>query len=48
VGDTGFWRADMPGRPVGDYGPLNAIARNRVNLERIVTHWPDMPRVAGP
>ncbi|MFG3711663.1 Tn3 family transposase [Micromonospora sp. NPDC047730] len=47
VGGTGFWRADMPGRPAGDYGPLNAIARNKVNLDRIVTHWPDMLRVAG-
>lgn len=47
VGGTGFWRADVPGRPAGDYGPLNAIARNKVNLDRIVTHWPDMLRVAG-
>ncbi|WP_327117362.1 transposase [Nocardia sp. NBC_01730] len=27
--------------------PLGAIARHRVNLERIRAHWPDMPRVAG-
>jgi len=47
VGGTGFWRADVPGQPSGDYGPLNAIARNKVNLDRIVTHWPDMLRVAG-
>lgn len=47
VGGTGFWRADIPGRAAGDYGPLNAIARNKVNLERIITHWPDMLRVAG-
>jgi TnpA family transposase len=47
VGGTGFWRADVPGQPAGDYGPLNAIARNKVNLDRIVTHWPDMLRVAG-
>jgi len=44
---TGFWRVDVPGRPAGNYGPLNAIARNKVNLDRIVTHWPDMLRVAG-
>jgi TnpA family transposase len=47
VGGTGFWRADVLGQPAGDYGPLNAIARNKVNLDRIVTHWPDMLRVAG-
>jgi TnpA family transposase len=47
LGGTGFWRADVPGRPAGDYGPLNAIARNKVNLDRIITHWPDMLRVAG-
>ncbi|WP_327028321.1 Tn3 family transposase [Micromonospora sp. NBC_01740] len=46
VGGTGFWRADIPGQPAGDYGPLNAIARNKVNLDRIITHWPDMLRVA--
>ncbi|MCW2882192.1 MAG: transposase Tn3 family protein [Sphaerisporangium sp.] len=33
--------------PAGDYGPLEAIAHNRVNLKRIETHWPDMLRVAG-
>jgi len=47
VGGTGVWRADPPGQPAGDYGPLGAIARNKVNLDRIVTHWPDMLRVAG-
>jgi TnpA family transposase len=30
-----------------DYGPLNAIARNRINLDKVITHWPDMLRVAG-
>jgi TnpA family transposase len=29
IGRTGFWRADLPGQPPADYGPLNAIARNR-------------------
>ncbi|MFC8262329.1 Tn3 family transposase [Streptomyces sp. NPDC057291] len=33
--------------PAGDYGSLEAIARNRVNLKRITTHWPDMLCVAG-
>ncbi|MGY3062459.1 TnpA family transposase [Streptomyces sp. TE3672] len=44
-----FWRADpLAGdgeEPAGDYGPLEAIARNKVNLGRIETHWPDMLRV---
>jgi hypothetical protein len=26
------------------YGPLEAIARNKVNLKKIETWWPDMPR----
>src|SRR4051794_21267773 len=47
LGGAGFCRADLPGQPAGDYGPLNAIARNKVNLDRIATHWPDMVRVAG-
>jgi len=37
----------VPDQPSGDYGPRNAIARDKVNLDRIVTHWPDMLRVAG-
>jgi TnpA family transposase len=48
LGGTGFWRADPPARPAGDYGPLNAIAPNKVNLEKIVTHWPDMRRRRRP
>jgi len=47
IGGTGFWRVDLPGAEPGDYGPLNAIARNKVNLGRIVPHWPDMLRIAG-
>jgi TnpA family transposase len=47
IGDTRYWRAGWPGDPEGDYGPLNAIARNRVNLAKIVAAWPDMLRVAG-
>jgi TnpA family transposase len=42
-----FWRTDLPGQQPADYGLLNTIARNRVNLDRIVTHWPDMLRAAG-
>ncbi|MGJ5895784.1 Tn3 family transposase [Streptomyces sp. V2] len=47
--DQRFWRADLPESemPAAGYGPLEAIARNKVNLKRIATHWPDMLRVAG-
>ena len=47
IGDTRYWRAEWPGDPAGDYGPLNAIARNKVNLSKVVQRWPDMLRVAG-
>jgi TnpA family transposase len=46
LSDQRFWRAEMPGEPAGDYGPLNAIARNKINLDKVVTWWPDMLRVA--
>ena len=51
LADQRFWRADVPvsddEEQAGGYGPLEAIARNKVNLGRIETHWPDMLRVAG-
>jgi TnpA family transposase len=47
MGGTQFWRADPPVELPGGYGPLNAIARGKVNLDRVRTHWPDMLRVAG-
>jgi TnpA family transposase len=47
IGDTRYWRAGWPGDPQADYGPLNAIARNKVNLAKITAAWPDMLRVAG-
>src|SRR4051812_36840290 len=49
LADQRFWRADLPDgeAPAAGYGPLEAIARNKVNLKRIETHWPDMLRVAG-
>jgi TnpA family transposase len=47
IGDTRYWRAEWPGDPAADYGPLNAIARNKVNLNKIMPRWPDMLRVAG-
>jgi TnpA family transposase len=50
--DQRLWRADVVGAGKGweqaaDYGPLEVLARNKVNLHRIETHWPDMLRVAG-
>jgi TnpA family transposase len=47
LADQRFWRATLPGAPEGDYGPLNALARHRVDLAEIRAHWPDMLRVAG-
>jgi TnpA family transposase len=47
IGDTRYWRASWPGDPQGDYGPLVAIARNKVDLAKITAAWPDMLRVAG-
>ncbi|WP_327286465.1 Tn3 family transposase (plasmid) [Streptomyces sp. NBC_00597] len=45
--DQRFWRASLPGVGTGTYGPLEPLARNRVNLNKVITHWPDMLRVAG-
>lgn len=47
LADQRFWRAEMPGVTTGGYGPLEALARNRVNLTKVITHWPDMLRMAG-
>ncbi|WUB72509.1 transposase [Streptomyces sp. NBC_00576] len=30
----------------GGYGPLEALARNKVNVKNVLTAWPDMLRVA--
>lgn len=58
--DQRYWRARIPSplpdgvevpaeqATITDYGPLEAIARNAVNLRKITTQWPDMLRVAGP
>ncbi|EPM90638.1 Tn5045 transposase [Pseudomonas syringae pv. actinidiae ICMP 19068] len=43
VGGTRFWRVD----PQADYGDLNALARQRVNLDRITPHWDDVLRLIG-
>lgn len=43
TGSTRFWRMD---RKV-DYGQLNGIARNKINMELIKTHWDDILRLTG-
>jgi TnpA family transposase len=43
LSDSRFWVMDAS----ADYGPLGPLARNRVNLTRILESWPDMLRVAG-
>lgn len=45
--DQRFWRATMPGVETGSYGAVEELARNRVNLNKVITHWPDMLKVAG-
>ena len=43
VGGTRFWRVDAE----ADYGDLNTLARQRVNLDRITPHWDDVLRLVG-
>lgn len=46
LADTGgalFWRID----PKADYGDLNAIARGKVSISLIASHWDDLLRAAG-
>ncbi len=38
-----FWRID----PDAEYGPLNGLARHRINTNLIATNWDDILRVAG-
>ncbi len=45
--DQWFWRATMPGVETGTYGAVEDLARNRVNLNKVITHWPDTLKVAG-
>ncbi|MGW1404029.1 Tn3 family transposase [Streptomyces sp. NPDC002405] len=47
LADQRFWRAEMPGVATGGYGPLEPLACNKVNLNKVITHWPDILRVAG-
>lgn len=43
VGGTRFWRIDRN----ADYGVLNSIARQRINVDLIAKHWEDLLRLAG-
>ena len=43
IGGARFWRID----PNADYGPLDALSRHRVNVDRIARHWEDILRIAG-
>ena len=43
IGGSRFWRID----PDADYGDLNAVARQRVNLTRIAHHWDEVLRLVG-
>ncbi len=43
IGGTRFWRIDTH----ADYGELNALARQRVHLDRVTPHWDDVLRLIG-
>jgi TnpA family transposase len=43
IGDARFWRID---RTV-DYGALDGLARNRIDIELIKRNWEDLLRLAG-
>jgi TnpA family transposase len=46
--DKRLWHATVPGEgPREGYGVLEPLARNKLNLKKVETHWPDMLRVAG-
>jgi hypothetical protein len=42
-GSSSFWRTVQG----ADYGPLNGVARHRVDTALITTHWDDLLRAAG-
>jgi TnpA family transposase len=42
-GEARFWRMD----PKADYGALNGLARQRINIPRIARNWDDLLRLAG-
>jgi TnpA family transposase len=43
IGGARYWRID----PMADYGPLNGVARHRINTPLIREHWDDLLRLAG-
>jgi TnpA family transposase len=43
LSDQRFWRMDKE----ANYGRLNGLARNTINVKLIKAHWEDMLRVAG-
>lgn len=43
IGDARFWRIDK----AADYGPLDGLARNRINIDLVIQNWEDMLRLAG-
>ena len=43
IGGARYWRIE----PAADYGPLNGVARHRVNTNLIREHWEDLLRLAG-
>jgi len=45
--DQRLWRATLPGQTPGDYGPVNGVARDKIDLGKITTHWEDMTRLAA-
>ena len=42
LGRTRFWRINRR----AEYGPLNSLARSRINLKLIRSHWDDILLVA--
>jgi TnpA family transposase len=47
LADQRFWYAELPDGQRQPYGAVEALARNKINLKKIITWWPDMLRVAG-
>jgi TnpA family transposase len=43
IGDARFWRLDRSAR----YGPLDQVARHRIDTELIAAHWDDLLGIAG-
>ncbi|MGN9794957.1 Tn3 family transposase [Streptomyces sp. OZ13] len=43
VGSATLYRVD----PDADYGPLNPVTRDKINVKQITTHWDELLRLAG-